>query len=90
MQITSFLQIVTVAFIPQEAKEAYYMKNYPDFFAAVGKVLVKKPDGTFVALSDAEVQELRQANKLTLEIPKAMGGQVTDYTQKPVLVFKKE
>jgi hypothetical protein len=66
------------------------MKNYPDFFAAVGKVLVKKPDGTFIALSDAEVADLRRSNRLTLEIPKAMGGQVTDYTQKPVLVLKKE
>lgn len=64
------------------------MKNYPDWFASVGKTLVRKPDGSFVALDDTEVAQLRKANKLTFEIPKAMGGQVVDYTQKPVLLLK--
>ena len=64
------------------------MKNYPDWFQSIGKTLVKKTDGTFVALDDAEVAQLRKDNRLTFEIPKAMGGQVVDYTQKPVLVLK--
>ena len=64
------------------------MKNYPDWFASVGKTLVKKSDGTFVALDDVEVAQLRKENKLTLEIPRTMGGQVVDYTQKPVLMLK--
>lgn len=64
------------------------MKNYPDWFASVGKTLVKKSDGSFVALDDATIAKLRNENKLTFEIPRAMGGQVVDYTQKPVLVLK--
>jgi hypothetical protein len=64
------------------------MKNYPDWFASVGKTLVKKPDGSFVALDDVQVAKLRKENKLTFEVPKAMGGQVVDYTQKPILMLK--
>jgi hypothetical protein len=64
------------------------MKNYPDFFATVGKTLVKKTDGTFMIVDDSELEELKRANKLTIEIPKAMGGRVTDLTQKPVLIMR--
>ena len=64
------------------------MKNYPDWFASVGKTLIKKSDGTFIALDDAEVAQLRKDNKLSFEIPKTKGGQVVDYTQKPVLTLK--
>ena len=73
----------------QEARDAYYMKNYPDWFQSVGKTLVKKEsDGTFLALDDGEVESLKKANKLTLEIPKSMVGRIVDYTQKPILVLK--
>jgi len=64
------------------------MKNYPDWFATVGKTLVKKPDGSFMVVSDKELEELRSRNKLGIEMPKAMGGKVTDVTQKPILVLK--
>lgn len=64
------------------------MKNYPDWFASVGKTLVKKPDGSFVALDEGEVAKLRKENKLAREVQKTKGGQVVDYTQKPVLVLK--
>ena len=42
----------------QEARNAYYMKNYPDFFATVGKTMVKKSDGSFMLVDDAELQKL--------------------------------
>lgn len=64
------------------------MKNYPDFFATYGQTLVKKTDGTFMLVDDATLQELKKANKITVEIPKTMGGRVTDLTQKPVLVMR--
>jgi len=64
------------------------MKNYPDWFAAVGKAMVKKPDGTFIVVTEAELDKLKKQNKVSLEIPKTMGGKVTDMTQKPVLVLK--
>lgn len=64
------------------------MKNYPDWFASVGKVMIKKPDGTFVVVSDTEAEQLQKSNRLTLEIPTAMGGKFTDLTQKPILVLK--
>ena len=64
------------------------MKNYPDWFAAAGKTLVRKADGSFLALDDAQIAQLKRDNKLGFEIPRAMGGQVVDYTQKPVLILK--
>ena len=64
------------------------MKNYPDFFATVGKKLVKKSDGTFLLVDDAEMEELLKNNRIGLEIPKAMGGKVNDLTQKPVMVLR--
>jgi hypothetical protein len=72
----------------QQTREAYYMKNYPDFFAALGKTLVKKTDGTFMAVDDSVLQELKRTNKVTVEIPRTMGGRITDLTQKPVLVMR--
>jgi hypothetical protein len=72
----------------QQTREAYYMKNYPDFFAAVGKTLVKKTDGTFMMVDDSVLQELKRNGKLTVEIPKTMGGRITDLTQKPVLIMR--
>ncbi|CAB9529873.1 expressed unknown protein [Seminavis robusta] len=71
----------------KEARDAYYMKNYPDFFAVVGKIMVKKPDGSFILVEESELKALMQDNKISLEFPKAMGGKVTDLTQKPVMVL---
>jgi hypothetical protein len=64
------------------------MKNYPDFFASIGKTMIKKSDGTFFLVSDVEFEQLKRDNKLTLEIATAKGGKVTDVTQKPILVLK--
>lgn len=64
------------------------MKNYPDWFATVGKSMVKKPDGTFMVVGDAELQDLKKQNKIGVEIPRAMGGKVSDLTQKPIMVLK--
>jgi len=76
-------------FYIQQNRQAYYMKNYPDFFAAgYDKTLIKKRDGTFMLVDGSELQKLKDDNKLDLEIPKAMGGKVTDLTQKPILVLK--
>lgn len=72
----------------QEAREAFYMKNYPDWFASVGKSLVKKSDGTFVVMDELEIEEMKNQNRITLEIPKTKGGQVVDYTQRPIMVLK--
>uniref|UniRef100_A0A7R9WW70 PS II complex 12 kDa extrinsic protein n=1 Tax=Craspedostauros australis TaxID=1486917 RepID=A0A7R9WW70_9STRA len=76
------------AAIEQENRNAYYMKNYPDFFATVGKTMVKRPDGSFELVSDEELVELKKANKVGVEYATAMGGRVRDVTQKPFLVFK--
>ena len=72
----------------KEARDAYFMKNYPDFFDVVGKTMVKKSDGSFFLVDDLELQKLKDDNKIGVEIPRAMGGRVTDLTQKPVLVLK--
>lgn len=64
------------------------MKNYPDYFASTGKTLVKKTDGSFVTISDAEVEQLKIDNKLTYEIPSTKGGKFTDVTQRPIWVMK--
>ncbi|KAL3894673.1 MAG: hypothetical protein SGARI_007666, partial [Bacillariaceae sp.] len=72
----------------QDAKNAFYMKNYPDWFSAVGKSMVKKPDGTFMVVSDAELAELKAQGKIGVEKATAMGGKVADVTQKPILVLK--
>lgn len=75
----------------ESAKNAFYAKNYPDWFAAVGKTMVQKEsDGTFILLDDAELNKLRAQGKITVKIPSAMGGRVTDVTQKPTLVLKDE
>jgi hypothetical protein len=72
----------------KEARNAFYMKNYPDWFATVGKTMVKKPDGTFVVLSDEELADLKAQNKIGLEYAKTMGGKIADVTQKPIMVLK--
>lgn len=66
------------------------MKNYPDWFASVGKTMVKKPDGTFVVVDDAQLQKLKMDNKIGLEYATAMGGKVPDLTQKPILTLKED
>jgi len=63
------------------------MKNYPDFFASLGKTMVKKSDGTFNLYDDGELAELKKAGRITFERPMAMGGRVVDLTQKPILVL---
>jgi hypothetical protein len=63
------------------------MRNYPDFFATVGKTMIKKPDGTFMVVDDAELQKLKSQNKIGLEYARAMGGKVADVTQKPIMVL---
>ena len=76
-----------------EAKEyvsAYQMKNYPDFFAALNppKYMVKnKADGSILLFEQAELDELKQKGKIKMESPTAMGGKVTDLTQKPIMVL---
>jgi hypothetical protein len=74
--------------IQQEARNAFYMKNYPDWFASVGKSMIKKPDGTFMVVTDKELAVLKAQNKIGLEYAKTMGGKVTDVTQKPIMVLK--
>ncbi len=64
------------------------MKNYPDWFASVGKNMVKKTDGTFMVVDDAELQKLKNENRVGLEYATTMGGRVMDLTQKPILVLK--
>jgi hypothetical protein len=71
----------------QDARDAYYMKNYPGFFATVGKTLVKKPDGSFMTVSDSELDQLKKEGRLTTEMPKAKGGKYIDVTQKPIIVL---
>ena len=66
------------------------MKNYPDFFTTVGKNMVKKPDGSFMIVDDAELQSLKDANKITVEYASTMGGKTRDLTQKPIIVLKEE
>jgi restriction endonuclease Mrr len=72
----------------KEAKNAYYMKNYPDVFAVDGKTMLKKSDGSFVLVSDEEMTALRRENKIGVETVKTLGGKVVDLTQKRILVLK--
>jgi hypothetical protein len=74
----------------QQARDAYYTKNYPDYFNSVGKTMVKKPDGGFMLVSMAELEELKKQNRLTTEMPTAFGGKIRDMTQKPIIVLKEE
>ena len=50
--------------------------------------MIKKPDGTFMLVSDAELAQLKKENKVGVEIPKTMGGKFTDLTQKPIITLK--
>lgn len=64
------------------------MKNYPDFFGSIGKTMVQKPDGTFLIVDSSELEQLRRDNRLVREMPKTLGGQFADLTQKPVLKLR--
>ena len=72
----------------QEAKEAFYMKNYPDWFATVGKIMIKKSDGSFIVVDAEEAATLQKEGRLQYETPRSKGGTLIDYTQKPILVLK--
>ena len=72
----------------QAARDAYYNKNYPDFFATIDKTLIKKADGTFMLVSAPELEALRKGGKLIMAIPKTKGGKMVDYTQKPIMLLK--
>jgi hypothetical protein len=50
--------------------------------------MIKRQDGTYFTVSDSELEQLKKDNKLTIEIPRAMGGKVVDMTQKPILVLR--
>jgi len=43
-----------------------------------------------MAVTDSELEKLKSENRLTVEVPKAMGGKVTDLTQKPIVVLREE
>ncbi len=67
------------------------MKNYPDYFASIGKTMLKKADGSgYVLVTDSELTLLFKSNRIALEIPTSMGGKVRDLTQKPIMVLKNE
>ena len=73
------------------AKNAFYAKNYPDWFAAVGKTMVQKEsDGTFIVVDNEELAKLWEDNKISVKTPTTMGGRIKDVTQKPMLVLKDE
>lgn len=74
--------------IQVEARNAYYRKNYPDFFAAMGKTMIQAKDGSYVLVDDGELASLKAQNKIRLEYAKTLGGKVTDLTQKPIPVLK--
>jgi hypothetical protein len=71
----------------QEARDAYYNKNYPDWFASVGKVMIKKADGSYMVVTDGEAAALQKAGRLTFQSATTKGGGI-DYTQKPILTLK--
>jgi hypothetical protein len=64
------------------------MKNYPDVFAATGKTMLKKPDGTFMVVDNAELRRLKDENKIGREIATTLGGRIMDVTQKPIMTLK--
>ena len=71
------------------AKNAFYAKNYPDWFATVGKTMImKESDGTFIVVDKAELAKLWDENKISVTTPTTMGGKIKDVTQKPMLVLK--
>jgi hypothetical protein len=73
----------------KEALYAYYMKNYPDFFNTIGKVMIKKSsDNTFMLVTPQEAERLKALGQLSYEVPKTRGGTIIDYTQKPILILK--
>lgn len=68
-------------YLSKDALDSFYMRNYPDYFATVGKVMVKKPDGTFTLVSEQELAVLKRGNKLALET-------LPDFTKKQIFVLK--
>ena len=50
--------------------------------------MVQKPDGTFLIVDSSELEQLRRDNRLVREMPKTLGGQFADLTQKPVLKLR--
>ena len=74
----------------ESAKNAFYAKNYPGWFEAVGKTMIQKEsDVTFIVVDDTELAKLKAENKISvLQTPKTMGGRIVDVTQKPMLVLK--
>ena len=74
----------------ESAKNAFYAKNYPGWFEAVGETMIQKEsDGTFIVVDDTELAKLKAENKISvLQTPKTMGGRIVDVTQKPMLVLK--
>ena len=63
VHMTQRIPLIICFSLLQEARNAYYMKNYPDWFAAVGKTMLKKPDGSFMLVTDAELQALKKVVK---------------------------
>ena len=63
------------------------MKNYPDYFASMGRNLVKKADGTFIVVTNEEMEELIEKGKVKVEIANTKGGKFRDLTQKPIMVL---
>lgn len=72
----------------EESLNAYYMKNYPDYFASLGKTMIQKANGGFVLVSDGELEELKRNHQLTYEVPRTRGGTMVDMTQKPTWIMK--
>ena len=71
------------------AKNAFYAKNYPDWFAAVGKTMVQKEsDATFVVMDNSELAKLWDEGKIKTSTPMTLGGKIKDVTQKPMLILK--
>ena len=73
----------------KSAENAFYAKNYPDWFATLGKTMVQKEsDGTFIVVDNDELAKLWDQNKISVKTPTTMGGRIKDVTQKPMLVLK--
>lgn len=73
----------------KSAENSFYAKNYPDWFATLGKTMIQKEsDGTFIVVDNDELAELVKENKIGTKKATAMGGRVNDMTQKPMLVLK--
>ena len=75
----------------ESARNAFNARNDADWFVGVSKPMVhKESNATFILGDDADLHKLRAENTITVKIPPAMGGRVTDATQKPMLVLKEK